>query len=289
MFICHTAAEIRSFVRKARAGGQTIGFVPTMGFLHQGHLELMRQAKKQCDVVVVSIFVNPTQFGPNEDFARYPRDMERDVQMAEDVGVEAIFNPPVEEIYPAGYCTYVEVEGLTEKLCGLSRPGHFRGVATVVAKLFNIVQPDQTFFGQKDAQQVLVIKKMAADLNMDLEVVTVPTVREADGLAMSSRNIYLNEAQRQAALVLSRSLQAASGLVAAGEQDTAAIRRLVVEMIEAEPLAEIDYVEIYGYPDLAVVDVLNGSALLALAVRVGQTRLIDNIILGVQGNASDNV
>jgi len=289
MFICHTVADIRKFVREARTRGQTVGFVPTMGYLHEGHLELMRRAKERCDVVVVSIFVNPTQFGPKEDFARYPRDLERDVNMAGEVGVDAVFNPSVEEIYPAGYCTYVEVERVTERLCGLSRPGHFRGVATVVAKLFNIVNPDQAFFGQKDAQQVLVIKRMVADLNMDLEVVTVPTVREADGLAMSSRNVYLDAAQRQAALVLSKSLKAAAEAVAVGQRDVSTIRQLVVDMIETEPMAEIDYVEIYSHPDLEPVDMLNGPALLALAVKIGRTRLIDNIILGVQDHVSNIV
>jgi len=289
MLTCHTIAEIREFVRNARAEGKTIGFVPTMGYLHQGHLELMRRAKESCDVVVISIFVNPTQFGPKEDFAQYPRDLERDLRMAEDVGVDAVFNPSTEEMYPAGYCTYVEVERITEKLCGLSRPGHFRGVATVVTKLFNIVNPDQAFFGQKDAQQVLVIKRMVADLNLNVEVVTVPTVREADGLAMSSRNVYLNAEQRQAALVLSRSLQKAAEAVAAGQQDVSVIRQLVVGMIEAEPLAEIDYVEIYSYPDLEPVDKIQGPALLALAVKIGQTRLIDNTILGVRDRVSYDV
>ena len=289
MYICHKVSEIRSFVKEMRAKGRGISFVPTMGYLHQGHLELMRQAKRQGDVVVVSIFVNPTQFGPNEDFARYPRDMDRDVSLAEEVGVEAIFNPGVEEIYPEGYCTYVDVERITEGLCGLTRPGHFRGVATVVAKLFNIVMPDRAYFGQKDAQQVLVIKRMAADLNMDLEVVTVPTIRETDGLAMSSRNIYLDSDQRRAALVLSQSLQAAADAVAAGERDVAGIRQLVVEMIEKEPLAIIDYVEIYSHPDLATIKELNDPALLAIAVKIGQTRLIDNIILGVQKNVFDHV
>ncbi|MCL6636151.1 MAG: pantoate--beta-alanine ligase, partial [Peptococcaceae bacterium] len=254
MRIFHTIAGIREFVRQARAGGRTIGFVPTMGYLHEGHLELMRRARQRCDTVIVSIFVNPAQFGPNEDYARYPRDLERDARMAAEAGVDAIFNPAVEEMYPRGYCTYVNVEGITEKLCGLSRPGHFRGVATVVTKLFNIVKPDCAFFGQKDAQQVLVIKRMAADLNMDLEVVTVPTVREADGLAMSSRNVYLDPGQRRAALVLSRSLFKARDLFSAGERDAAEIRRLVVDMIKAEPLADIDYVEIYSHPDLEPVE-----------------------------------
>ena len=179
MIIYHTIAEVREFVRQARDKGRSIGFVPTMGYLHEGHLELMRRAKEKCDCVIVSIFVNPTQFGPGEDLERYPRDLERDARLAEGAGVDAIFNPEAKEIYPPGYCTYVDVERITERLCGFSRPGHFRGVATVVTKLFNIVKPDQAFFGQKDAQQVLVIQRMAADLNMEVGIVTVPTVREA--------------------------------------------------------------------------------------------------------------
>lgn len=281
MFIFHTIAEIREFVRQARAGGHAIGFVPTMGCLHEGHLELMRRAREHCDTVIVSIFVNPTQFGPKEDFARYPRDLERDAHMAEGVGVDAIFNPSVEEMYPAGCCTYVDVERLTDKLCGLSRPSHFRGVATVVTKLFNIVKPDCAYFGQKDAQQVLVIQRMANDLNMGLEVVTVPTVREADGLAMSSRNVYLTSEQRLAALVLSRSLQKAREIFSAGERDAAKLRQLVVDMLAAEPLAELDYVELYSYPELEPADRIKCPALLALAVKFGRTRLIDNTILGV--------
>ncbi|MDD4169387.1 MAG: pantoate--beta-alanine ligase [Desulfotomaculaceae bacterium] len=281
MYILNTVDEIRKFVRSARATGQRIGFVPTMGYLHEGHLELMRWAKKHCGIVVVSIFVNPTQFGPQEDFAQYPRDLERDAKMVESVGVDVIFNPSVSEMYPSGYCTYVDLERVTERLCGLSRPGHFRGVATVVTKLFNIVNPDQAFFGQKDAQQVLVIKRMVADLNMDLEVVTVPTVRESDGLAMSSRNIYLNPEQRQAALVLYKSLKIAEEAVAAGQKDTSIIRQLVIDTIAAEPLAEINYVEIYSYPDLEPVTKILESVLLALAVKIGRTRLIDNMILGV--------
>jgi len=279
MLIYHTIAEVRQYVREARSSGQSIGLVPTMGYLHEGHLELMRQAKKQCDKVIVSIFVNPTQFGPGEDLESYPRDLKRDARMSEEVGVDAIFNPAADEIYPAGYCTYVDVERITENLCGLSRPGHFRGVATVVAKLFNIVKPDFAFFGQKDAQQVLVINRMATDLNMDLEVVTVPTVREPDGLAMSSRNIYLEPEQRRVALVLSRSLRQAEEIFQAGERDAAKIRQLVIDMIEQETLLNIDYVKIYSHPDLEPVERIEGPALLALAVKIGRTRLIDNIIL----------
>lgn len=281
MRVFHTISEIREFVRQARAKGHSIGFVPTMGYLHDGHLELMRQAKKQCGTVIISIFVNPTQFGPGEDLESYPRDLDRDAGMAGSVGVDAIFNPGLEEIYPSGYCTYVDVERITDKLCGKSRPGHFRGVATVVTKLFNIVKPDYAYFGQKDAQQVLVIKRMAADLNMEVEVVTVPTVRERDGLAMSSRNVYLDSVQRQAALSLSRSLNRAAAEVRAGERDAAKIRQLVVDMIKAEPLAEIDYVEIYSHPDLEPVEAIKGPALMALAVKIGRARLIDNIILDV--------
>lgn len=279
MKIVHTIAEIREFVRQARLAGRTMGLVPTMGYLHEGHLELMRRARERCGVVVASVFVNPAQFGPNEDLARYPRDLERDARLAEEVGVDVVFNPPVEEMYPPGYCTYVDVERITENMCGASRPGHFRGVATVVTKLFNIVRPDAAFFGQKDAQQALVIRRMAADLNMDLEIVTVPTVREPDGLAMSSRNVYLGQDQRRAALVLARSLDRAVEAVRAGERDVPEIRRLVEELIRAEPLARIDYVEIYSYPGLEPVERLQGQALLALAVKFGQTRLIDNVIL----------
>jgi len=280
MFIYHTIAEIRQFVRRTRAEGRSVGFVPTMGYLHEGHLELMRRAKERCDTVITSIFINPAQFGPGEDFARYPRDLERDARMAEGAGVDAIFNPSVEEMYPRGYCTYVDVERITGKLCGLSRPGHFRGVATVVTKLFNIVKPDLALFGQKDAQQALVIKRMAADLNMKLEVVTAPTVREADGLAMSSRNVYLTPEQRRAATVLFRSLSRARDAFRTGERDAAKICQLVVDLIKAEPLVEIDYVEIYSHPELDPVERIEGPVLLAIAVKIGKTRLIDNIILG---------
>lgn len=281
MKIIHTIADIRDFVRQARGKSLTVGLVPTMGYLHVGHLELMRRAANICDTVIASVFVNPTQFGPGEDLDRYPRDLERDVRLAEGAGVDAIFNPSVEEMYPAGYCTYVDLERITEKLCGLSRPGHFRGVATVVTKLFNIVKPDCAFFGQKDAQQALVIKRMVDDLNLDLEIIVIPTVREADGLAMSSRNIYLDPEQRRAALVLYRGLLKGQEEFRKGERDPAQICRCVTEMIQAEPLAKIDYVEIYSHPDLVTVERIQGPALLALAVKIGSTRLIDNILLGV--------
>jgi len=281
MRIYHNIAGIREFVRQARSDGRSIGFVPTMGCLHEGHLELMRRARERCGAVVVSIFVNPAQFGPNEDFASYPRDLERDAAMAAGVKADAIFNPSVEEMYPPGACTFVDLERITEKLCGLSRPGHFRGVATVVTKLFNIVRPDTAFFGQKDAQQALVIRRMVRDLDLNIEIVTVPTVREADGLAMSSRNVYLRPEERRAALVLSRSLSEAQKAVQAGERDAAAIRRRVAEILDSEPLAETEYAEIYSFPDLEPVTNLQGPALLALAVKIGPTRMIDNTVLEV--------
>lgn len=281
MQIIKTIQEMRNFVDAVRKTGKSIGLVPTMGALHDGHLALMRRAKGQCDVVVASIFVNPTQFGPQEDLTCYPRDLAGDSEKASRVGVDAVFHPTVTEMYPDGYSSYVYVEGITDKLCGLSRPGHFRGVTTVVSKLFNIVQPDKAFFGQKDAQQILVIKRMVRDLNMNVQLEMVPIVREDDGLAMSSRNRYLSVEERSAALVLSQSLFLAQKLVQAGEREITKIRAEVANCIAEQPLANIDYVEIYSYPDLATVSTLETKALLALAVRFGITRLIDNTILEV--------
>jgi pantoate--beta-alanine ligase len=279
MLVHQTVEEIRQTAKKARNQGLTVGFVPTMGYFHEGHLVLMREAKKSCDFVVVSIFVNPLQFGPQEDLARYPRDLQRDLDLAEKVQVDAVFYPANEEMYPAGFSTAVEVEGITENLCGRSRPGHFKGVATVVTKLFNIVTPDKAFFGQKDAQQALVIKRMVRDLQMPLEIVVVPTVREDDGLAMSSRNIFLNSEERKAALCLKKSLETAGQIVAGGEPDASKILIAVRKIIADEPLAEIDYVEILSLPDLKPVANLTGPVLLAMAVRFGKTRLIDNTVL----------
>lgn len=279
MRVCRTIRKIQEFVNERRAKGDLIGLVPTMGYLHEGHLSLMRRAKEQCNTVVISIFVNPLQFGPQEDFASYPRDFERDAAMAQGAGVDAVFLPEQEEMYPPRFCSYVEVTNLTEKLCGASRPGHFRGVTTVVAKLFNIVQPDFAYFGQKDAQQVVVIQRMVADLNMKLTVVAAPTVREPDGLAMSSRNSYLSPEERQAATVLYQSLEAARRSVAAGERSASKIRELVMAMIRNEKRAIMEYVEIYCWPDLEPLATLQGQALLALAIRIGKTRLIDNTIL----------
>jgi pantoate--beta-alanine ligase len=279
--IIETVREMREFIAAKRREGKSIGLVPTMGALHEGHLTLMRTAKAKCDVVVASVFVNPTQFGPNEDLDSYPRDLAGDAAKAETAGVEAIFHPQPSEMYPAGYATYVNVEGITDKLCGKSRPGHFRGVATVVSKLFNIVQPDTAFFGQKDAQQVAVLERMVRDLNMPITIEIVPIVREADGLALSSRNTYLSKEERQAALVLSRSLGLASEAVEHGERQTATLKDLVETHIKSEPLANIEYVEAYSYPDLAEIKEIQGQAILAVAVRFGTTRLIDNVIFKI--------
>jgi len=279
MKIISDIQEMQLFVRQAKEKGMSIGLVPTMGSLHEGHLTLMRQAKKSCDVVVASIFVNPTQFGPTEDFAKYPRDLSGDSEQAAKAGVDAIFHPQPEEMYPAGYSSFIEINGITQKLCGLSRPGHFRGVATVVTKLFNIVQPDKAFFGQKDAQQVLVLKRMVTDLNMNVTLEVVPIVREKDGLAMSSRNAFLSSEERKAALVLSQSLQLAQKLVDQGQVNAQNIKEQVMLKIQQEKLAQIDYVEVYSYPQLENLDVIGDKALLALAVRIGNTRLIDNTIL----------
>lgn len=282
MKIIETIVEMVAFVRQAKEERKSIALVPTMGSLHEGHLTLLRHARQACDIVVVSIFVNPTQFGPNEDFDKYPRDLAGDSQAAQGVGVQVLFHPKSQEMYPAGYASFIEVEGITQVLCGLSRPGHFRGVATVVTKLLHIVQPDKVFFGQKDAQQVMVLQRMVADFNMNVILEVVPIVREEDGLAMSSRNAFLSVAERQAALSLSRSLQIAQQLVAEGEHNIARIRSRVMSEIQVEKVTEIEYVELYSYPLLEEITKLKGKVLLALAVRIGKTRLIDNTILEVE-------
>jgi pantoate--beta-alanine ligase len=248
-----------------------------MGYLHEGHLSLVRESKKRTDVTVVSIFVNPTQFGPKEDFKKYPRDLVKDFAFLETGGVDCLFYPDAGDIYPPGYRTFVEVHGLQDRLCGKSRPGHFRGVATVVLKLFNIVSPDLAFFGAKDAQQILIIQKMAADLNLDVDVVTCPIVREPDGLALSSRNAYLSPDERKAAPVLSRSLAAAEKLIAAGERDVTKVMAAIRSVIGGEPQARIDYVEAVDPANLEPVIEIRGDVLIALAVFIGSTRLIDNI------------
>ena len=276
MKIIRTVSGMRA-VRRLMAG--PVGFVPTMGFLHAGHISLVKQSRKDNASTVVSIFVNPTQFGPKEDFEKYPRDEERDLAMLRKMGVDAVFMPAANQMYLQGFHTWVEVEGITEMLEGAVRPGHFKGVATICHKLFNIVQPDKAYFGQKDAQQVRVIQKMVADLNMDLEIVCLPTLREADGLAMSSRNMYLNTDERKAATVLYRALLKAKEMRQAGEHDSETIRRAMMEMIQAEPLAKIDYVSIADTISLQELEQIHSQTLVSLAVRFGKTRLIDNIVL----------
>jgi pantoate--beta-alanine ligase len=276
MKVIPTVAGFKEARRKIQG---TVGFVPTMGYLHEGHLFLARRAKAENDVSVVSIFVNPIQFGPKEDFARYPRDPERDLALLEKERTDLVLMPPVEEMYPPGISTWVDVENVTKTLEGAARPGHFRGVATVVAKLFNIVEPSKAYFGQKDAQQVVVIQKMVTDLNMNLEVVVVPTQREPDGLAMSSRNVYLNPEERQAAVVLWRSMNLAQGLWQKGERDAEKIRNEMVALIRKEPLARIDYVSMADPKTLDELSRIKGSALVSMAVYVGKTRLIDNMTL----------
>lgn len=279
MRIITSITEIQNYFSLARSDGKTIGLVPTMGYLHEGHLSLMRRARSENDLVVTSIFVNPTQFGPREDYRSYPRDMKRDSKMAEEVGVDLIFAPATEDMYPNGYATYVNVERLTEKMCGASRPGHFRGVTTVVTKLFNIIRPHNAYFGQKDAQQAQVIKRMTEDLNFDIQIVVLPTIRETDGLAMSSRNSYLNPEERQAALVLIKSLRAAEDMIKSGQRDARIIYQGMRDMIEAEPLAKIDYISIVNADNLEELDLIKGKTLIALAVFIGRTRLIDNLML----------
>ncbi len=258
----------------------SVGFVPTMGYLHQGHLELVRHARTETLTVIASIFVNPSQFGLQEDFAAYPRDPERDLALLEKEGVRLIFMPDTREMYPKGFSSWVTVEGITQQLEGESRPGHFRGVTTVVAKLFNIVQPDRAYFGQKDAQQLAVIRKMVSDLNMNLDVVAVPTVREPDGLAMSSRNTYLSPEERKASLVLWKALCLARGHWENGERDASRLRQEMTSLIEREPFATIDYVSIANPETLEELAEIAAPALVSLAVRIGGTRLIDNTILG---------
>ncbi len=272
--------EMQQLALAARGAGTTVALVPTMGFLHEGHASLMREGRKRAGLLVTSIFVNPTQFGAGEDFATYPRDLEGDSKLAAACGVDVIFAPEAAAMYPAGYQTFTDVERLTLPLCGASRPGHFRGVTTVVEKLFNIVQPHLALFGKKDYQQLAVIRRMVADLNIPVEIIGMPIVREPDGLAMSSRNSYLSPGERESALCLSRSLRAAGVLYREGERNMAALRERVVALISAEPAAAIDYVELLDGDTLEKTNEARDRTLLALAVRVGKTRLIDNCILG---------
>jgi len=276
MQIAKTIAEMKALRMKSFG---SVGFVPTMGYLHDGHLALVKQAQDENSVIIVSIFVNPTQFGPKEDFRTYPRDTERDLALLEKERTDIVFMPSDKEIYPEGYRSWVEVEKVTDRLEGSCRPGHFRGVATVVAKLFNIVEPTRAYFGQKDAQQALVIRKMVADLNMNLEVIVAATVRENDGLAMSSRNVYLNPRERQAATVLFKALTLAQNLWEKGESNAETIRQKMTSLISKEPLAKIEYVSIADAETLEELTEIDKPALASLAVRFGKTRLIDNTIL----------
>jgi pantoate--beta-alanine ligase len=282
MKIIQTVAEMRKELKKQTG---TIGFVPTMGFLHQGHLSLVERARKENDVVVLSIFVNPLQFGPNEDYDRYPRDLDRDAGLAEKAGVDFIFHPDVKEMYPEAPLTQVDVKQITERLCGKSRPGHFAGVATVVSKLFHIIQPDRAYFGLKDAQQVAVIEQMVRDLHFPVTIVPCPIVREEDGLAMSSRNVYLSPEEREQALVISQALQQAKERVEKGELVEARdVIRFISEQIETRPLARIEYVEAVSYPKLEPVERLDRPpVLVAVAVHFGKTRLIDNFLYEGKG------
>ena len=276
MQVAATVGELRA-LRRDMTGA--VGLVPTMGFLHEGHLSLVKASRERDGHVVVSIFVNPTQFGPNEDFERYPRDEERDLALLESEGVDVVFLPSVEEMYPEGASTFVTVEGITDVLEGARRPGHFRGVTTVVAKLFHIVQPHRAYFALKDAQQLAVIGKMVRDLRMDVEIVPMPTVREPDGLAMSSRNIFLTPPQREAALVLQKALLRAGELFVAGERGGKRLREAMRDVIAQEPLAQVDYVSVADAETLRELDNIEGPALASLAVSIGKTRLIDNVML----------
>ncbi len=282
MRIIRTVAELRDAIKKEKQKGATVGFVPTMGYLHEGHVSLMVNARKENDLVVVSVFVNPTQFGENEDLDSYPTDFNRDKELMEEAGVDIAFFPGIKEMYPKGYNTYVEVEGqITKMLCGASREGHFRGVTTIVSKLFNMVLPDRAYFGQKDAQQVAVIKRMVKDLNIGVEIVPCPIVREVDGLALSSRNTYLTETERKDALVLSQSLVKAKKMIENGERSAKIVKEFIIDRIKCVDYALIDYVEILSAETLESLEDLSGEVLIALAVKIGKPRLIDNVFLEV--------
>lgn len=279
MVVVETVSRMKQISESERAAGKKIGFVPTMGYLHEGHLSLVRRCRQENDVVVVSIFVNPTQFGPNEDYASYPRDLNRDLSMLQAENVDYVFVPSVEEMYPPHYSTYVVEESLSKYLCGKSRPTHFRGVCTVVTKLFNIVKPHRAYFGQKDAQQFRIIRRMVRDLNMDVEVIECPIVREPDGLAMSSRNVYLVGEERKQALALYQSLKIAEQLYQAGERSAERIKEKMLEHFAKFNLVRVDYVEIVNEETLQPVERLEGKVLVAVAAWVGKARLIDNTIL----------
>ena len=279
MKVVGTIKEVRELVKEWKKNGETVGFVPTMGYLHEGHGSLITKARENNDKVVVSIFVNPMQFGPTEDLDSYPRDLEKDSKFCESLGADLIFHPEPEEMYHEDFSSYVDMSVLTEELCGLSRPVHFRGVCTVVKKLFNIVQPDNAYFGQKDAQQLAIIKHMVQDLNMDINVVGCPIVREEDGLAKSSRNTYLSPEERKAALILSKTVKLAKELIDAGEKDADVVVAKMKENIETEPMAKIDYVKAVNGLTMQQQKEIKAPMLIAMAVYIGKTRLIDNMIL----------
>ena len=282
MLIFNKIIDIKNHLRECKCSGKSIGFVPTMGYLHEGHLSLIRKSASENDITVLSIFVNPTQFGKGEDLDKYPRNLERDLELSTQAGASIAFVPEPVEMYPEGYKTYVEVEKITGTLCGVSRPTHFRGVTTVVTKLFNIVGANRAYFGQKDAQQAIVISQMTKDLDMDTEVVVCPIIREEDGLAMSSRNVYLSHEERQQALVLSQSLKSAKDMITKGEREATIIKAAIEEKIKSATLAQIDYVSIVDGNSLEEVSVrIHGKTLIALAVRFGATRLIDNLMVEV--------
>ena len=278
MKVVTTIDEVRQQVKSWRKNGATIGLVPTMGYLHEGHQSLMAAAKQDNQKVIVTIFVNPMQFGPKEDLASYPRDLERDKNACQQMGVDLIFCPSASEMYDANFNSYVNVNGLTDALCGKKRPGHFKGVCTVVTKLFNITQPDRAYFGQKDAQQLAVIQRMVSDLNIDIEIIGCPIVRESDGLAKSSRNSYLSQHERLAAICLYQSIECAQQMIQTGEKSVQTILTAMQNIINTQPLAKIDYIEFVDYATLTAVDRLNQDSLCALAVYIGKTRLIDNFI-----------
>ena len=278
MKIVGTVKEVREQVKEWKKQGLSVGFVPTMGYLHEGHKSLMDAARKGNDKVVVSIFVNPMQFGPTEDLATYPRDLDHDAALCESAGVDLIFHPEAEEMYEKDFCSFVDMTGLTEGLCGKTRPIHFRGVCTVVNKLFNIVTPDHAYFGQKDGQQLAVIKRMVRDLNMDIEIVGCPIIREEDGLAKSSRNTYLSKDERKAALILSKAVKLGEDMAKAGEKDTDKIVSEMIKLIETEPMAKIDYVQAVDAVSVKPVKEMTAPVLVAMAVYIGKTRLIDNFI-----------
>lgn len=281
MNISGSISEVRQIVKEWRKEGLTVGLVPTMGYLHEGHKSLIDKAVKENDRVVVSVFVNPIQFGPTEDLASYPRDLERDAKLCEEAGANLIFHPEKEEMYFDDFSSFVEVQGVSKGLCGKSRPIHFRGVCTVVTKLFNIVKPDRAYFGQKDAQQLAVVKRMVRDLNMDIEIIGCPIIREEDGLAKSSRNTYLSPEERKAAVILSKSLKIGKEAIEAGERDSKKIIDIITNNINTEKLAKIDYVEIVDPLTIENIDKIENSALVAMAVYIGKTRLIDNFIYEV--------